>query len=236
MAGANLGSLGSSTSRLTPFQEDFLRAFFRSEKGFFLTGGGALAGFYLFHRTTRDIDLFTTSGEAFERGKAALMAVAEGLGARLTVMSDAPEFRRVGLERASDVIVIDLVRDRVPQIRPEKTERAGIRLDPLEEILVNKLAAVLSRMEERDLVDLYFLERASLRVEDFLALALQKDGACTPGALAYVLSQIRIPDDAHLPAEMSGRKLAGYVRDLERRLLALAAPRQGEGAPDRPAP
>jgi hypothetical protein len=49
----------SAPSKLTAFQKDVLDAFFRRERGFFLTGGAALAGFHLGHRTTDDLDLFT---------------------------------------------------------------------------------------------------------------------------------------------------------------------------------
>ena len=49
-------------SRLTPLQRDLLDAFFAREQRLFLTGGGALAGFYLGHRTTEDLDLFTLPG------------------------------------------------------------------------------------------------------------------------------------------------------------------------------
>lgn len=45
--------------RLTPLQREILERFFARQSGFFLTGGGALAGFHLGHRETHDLDLFT---------------------------------------------------------------------------------------------------------------------------------------------------------------------------------
>jgi len=44
----------SAPSKLTALQKDVLDAFFQRERGFFLTGGAALAGFHLGHRTTDD--------------------------------------------------------------------------------------------------------------------------------------------------------------------------------------
>ncbi|MEO8553876.1 MAG: hypothetical protein ABI678_28075 [Kofleriaceae bacterium] len=41
----------------------------------------------------------------------------------------------------------------------------------MDEILVNKLAALVSRAEERDLVDVMCLEQTGLRVEDLLPAA-----------------------------------------------------------------
>jgi hypothetical protein len=48
-------------STLTQLQQDLLDAFFRREQRFFLTGGAALAGFFLGHRSTHDLDLFATT-------------------------------------------------------------------------------------------------------------------------------------------------------------------------------
>jgi hypothetical protein len=44
----------SAPSKLTALQREVLDAFFQRERGFFLTGGAALAGFHLGHRTTDD--------------------------------------------------------------------------------------------------------------------------------------------------------------------------------------
>jgi hypothetical protein len=59
----------SAPSKLTALQRDVLDAFFQRERGFFLTGGAALAGFHLGHRATDDLDLFTPQQAAFERGR-----------------------------------------------------------------------------------------------------------------------------------------------------------------------
>ena len=62
--------MASSGDKLTPLQRDLLTAFFTHEQRFFLTGGAALAGFYLHHRPTLDLDLFTLDPEAFATGHA----------------------------------------------------------------------------------------------------------------------------------------------------------------------
>src|SRR3989338_2392782 len=48
---------------LTRLQSKFLQAFFQTylKKDFFLSGGTALSAFYLQHRVSDDIDLFTVS-------------------------------------------------------------------------------------------------------------------------------------------------------------------------------
>jgi hypothetical protein len=59
-------------------QDALLEAFFATERGFFLSGGGALVGFHLQHRETTDLDLFTSSAEAFERVRFSLPHLADG--------------------------------------------------------------------------------------------------------------------------------------------------------------
>ena len=84
--------------------------------------------------------------------------VAQQMNASLESLQTSPDFRRLLLRRNDDAIVIDLVRERVAQTSPEKLLVGAIRVDPPEEILANKLCALLSRSEIRDLVDVRALE------------------------------------------------------------------------------
>jgi len=219
-----MGSSPPSASRLTGLQQAVLRAFFERERGFFLTGGAALAGYHLGHRVTDDLDLFTLADDAFERARHVVGALAAELGATLEVVQDAPGFRRVVLRRADEGLVVDLVRDRSYQLHVHKPLVDGVAIDPPDEILANKLTTIVGGAEERDLVDVLMLERTGLRVEDALAAALQKDGGCTPATLAWLLSQIEIPDDAVLPAGVSGMELRTWVADLIVRMRRAAHP------------
>ena len=214
----------SPDSKLTPLQLAVVTAFFAREQRFFLTGGGALAGYYLGHRTTEDLDLFTTDDEAFERGRRVLEDVASELGGTLAVRQDTPRFKRFVLTRGDEGLVIDIVRDTNHQLHVEKLERDGVRLDPPDEILANKLTTLVGRAEERDLVDVMFLERAGYPVEAALASALAKDGGCTPATLAWLLSEITIPEGITLPGGVSASELREYVTTLVTRLRRLALP------------
>ncbi len=218
--------MASSAPRrdLSDLQRDVLREFFTRERSFFLTGGGALVGFHLHHRETTDLDLFTVDREAFERSRHVLPAVAEVLGSSLEVRQDAPGFRRYALIRGDDLLVVELVHERVEQCCPDKEERDGVIVDPAREILANKLTTLVGRQEVRDVVDVMFLERTGLRVEDSLDAALRKDGGCTPATIAWLLSELRISDDVTLPAGVAPSELRAYVDELVVRLRRLAAP------------
>lgn len=221
-AGIKRASLASS--RLSPLQQEFLDAFFRREDRFFLTGGAALAGFYLGHRETYDLDLFTLS-DALEDGLAVVAAVARQCGASLESIQTAPDFRRLLLRRGAETVLIDLVRERVAQMVAEKPVMKGIRVDPPEEILANKLCALLSRAEIRDLVDVRALEMAGYRVEGVLPAAALKDTGLTPAQLSWVLSQIELGEDLIPPGGVSTEELRQYLADLIARLARVAFPR-----------
>jgi hypothetical protein len=220
---------GCSPNRLTALQRAVLAAFFAREREFFLSGGAALVGYHLGHRETLDLDLFTTRPEAFERGRFVLAEVAAALGATLEVRQDAPGFRRVVLDRSGEAVVVDTVLDRVPQVVGEKPDIGGVRVDPPQEILANKLCAIVGRAEERDLVDLWALERSGLRVENALPDALAKDGGCTPATLAWLLDQIGIPDGMALPGGVSAGELREWIGGLVKRLRGLAHPQGAAG-------
>ena len=211
------------TSRLDRLQRDLLEAFFERETRFFLTGGAALAGFHLGHRSTQDLDLFTTQA-VIDECATALAAAARELGAEIEGLRTAPDFRRSLVRRGGETVVVDLVYERAPQVRPVKLVVGAIRLDPPEEIFANKLCALLARAEIRDLVDLRALEQAGCHLDEGLAAAAQKDAGLTPSQLAWVLSQIVIPPGADLPAQVGTSKLTAYLDDLVKRLVRLGHP------------
>jgi predicted nucleotidyltransferase component of viral defense system len=212
-----------ASSRLTALQAEILQAFFRREQGFFLTGGAALAGFHLGHRETHDLDLFTLTGP-LTGGVDAVRDLAREIGARCEETRTAPEFRRFVLSRGDESVVVDLVVERAPQLVADKPKVGAIRLDPAEEILANKLCALLGRAEIRDLVDVRALEESGLSLQRALEVAQMKDGGLTPAQLAWVLSQISIGDEARVPGGRAGADLRRYLGELIDRLVALARP------------
>ena len=196
----------------------------RAGDSLFLTGGAALAGFHLGHRTTDDLDLFTVDPDAFERARFVVGDAAASLAANLEVRQDAPGFRRYAMVRGDDALVVDTVLERTVQLHPQKSRVGSVLVDPVDEILANKLTAVAGRTEERDLVDLLCLERAGLRIEDALPGALAKDGGATPATLAWLLSEIQIADHAKLPGGISAVELRAFIADLVVRLRRAAHP------------
>jgi hypothetical protein len=211
----------SSASRLSRLQREFLRRFSSRTSAFFLSGGAVLAGWVLGHRRTDDLDLFTTDDAAMGEADRLVRGVAAELGAALESVQTAPDFRRYVVRSGTEATIVDLVRERVPQLH-QKVTRDGVLSDPVEEIVANKICALLGRAEVRDLVDIYFLERAGFRVERFLGDAQRKDAGVTAAALAWVLSQLTVPDSP--PAGLDAETLRAFARELETRLRRLAVP------------
>jgi hypothetical protein len=64
---------------LTPIQSNFLIEFFHLTQEFYLTGGTALSAFYLQHRFSEDLDLFTQDDQAFQHGGRLAIAASTNL-------------------------------------------------------------------------------------------------------------------------------------------------------------
>lgn len=107
----------------------------------------------------------------------------------------------------------------------EKLHIDGVIVDAAQEILANKLCALLSRVETRDLVDVAKLEEAGHDAIAAVELARQKDGGMSATQLAWVLSAYPIAGDVASLYGMSPDALERYRDALIRRLTATAFPR-----------
>ena len=206
---------------LTELQSEILRRFFARRTDFFLTGGAALVGFHLGHRDTHDLDLFTDGGP-LDEGERTLREVAAELDLLVEPVRRDPAFQRFLLRGRKESLVVDLVRDDVPQLAEKKIMR-GVRVDSAEEILANKLCTLLSRVEVRDMVDVRALQQSGLDPIAALPAAAAKDAGVTPSQLAWVLSSFPIPE-TNLPGDVSSAELRQFRDDLIRRLAHAAFP------------
>lgn len=218
------GTVTDSSDKLSPLQRALVDAFFRQTDRFFLTGGGALAGFYLHHRVTDDLDLFATGDVEAQEGVYALRAAANDVGATAQLQRHSGDFNRFVVTRGDETTLVDVVIDRAPQIVGEKPRIGHVRIDPPREIAANKLCAILGRAAPRDLVDLKLLLDGGMRLEDVIEDARVKDGGADPATLAWVLSEIRISPDAAFPAGVDGATLDTWRSDLIVRLRRMALP------------
>src|SRR5947209_4833748 len=155
-----------------------------------LGGGAALAGAYLGHRMTGDIDLFVHDGEDMRALVGFLPDAATDAGISVTLLRDVGHLVRAQLEaRDGTSVEVDVVHEPVADIADPPPPIEGIVIESLTDLRASKLTCILSRSEPRDLVDLYFLEEAGFPPERDLDIAWRKDAGIDPGVLAWLLAQ-----------------------------------------------
>jgi len=211
---------------LSALQWEFLSCFFQGAAPFFLTGGTALSAFYLRHRYSEDLDLFTLDGAAFDRVSLYVADTAAKLHAEAVSLQTAPLFHRYRITRDADSVIVDLVKEVVPQVSQKKNSFDGIVVDTLADITANKVCTVISRIEIKDYIDLYFLGRAGYPLENYIAIAQQKDAGVCRATLAFVLSEVRllkVPDFMIAPVSLV--ELQEYFNSLARKLAVESFPR-----------
>jgi len=176
--------------RVVPdFVIEFLRAC-QARIACHLGGGAALAGAYLGHRTTGDIDLFVHDGEDMRSLVGLLPGAAAEAGIDVRLLRDAGHLARAQLTaRDGRSLEVDIVHEPVADIAPPPAPVEGIVIESLTDLRANKLTCILSRSEPRDLVDLYFLDQAGFPPERDLDIASRKDAGVDPGVLAWLLAQ-----------------------------------------------
>jgi hypothetical protein len=155
-----------------------------------LGGGAALSGVYLGHRTTGDIDLFVHDAEDMRALVGLLPAAAAEAGVGVTLLRDVGHLVRAQLTaQDGNSVEVDVVHEPVADIAAPPPPVEGIVVESLADLRASKLTCILSRSEPRDLVDLYFLDRAGFPPEQDLEAALRKDAGIDPGVLAWLLAR-----------------------------------------------
>ena len=121
---------------------------------FFMTGGTTLAVFYLHHRTSEDLDFFSTHFRDLGTIDTALKRIFKN---ELSLVQSSRNFFSYLIRGIKVDIVFDPLSS--AEKRPTATLESGkkILIDSLDNIASNKLSAVVSRSEVKDLVDLYFI-------------------------------------------------------------------------------
>ncbi len=152
-------------SILTSKQLDFLELVSKDKQitnRFYFTGGTALAEFYLQHRFSEDIDLFTEKEEvdqtlidAFLKKVSLKLPIVEikksqflGLFSYLLVFKDGENLK------------VDF--NYYPFLRINKgTKFNNLEVDSIYDIAVNKVQTMFTRTRGRDFIDLYYLMKTS---------------------------------------------------------------------------
>lgn len=212
-------------SLLSPLQARILGAISAHLPGMFLSGGTALGAFYLGHRRSADLDLFTRKSADYDHRVRQFLRVLDLAHLPAAAGSAGLGFRRFVVSDGSEAVPVDLVLDTAEPIAAPTITAEGLAVDSLDDIAANKLGAILGRAEVRDYIDLFFLAKAGKDPLAFLPAARRRDGGLNPAVLAFVLSEVRVnrvPDDLEKP--LSAAELQAFIDDLRRRLAREAFP------------
>lgn len=209
---------------LTPLQREVLDAVFAEEafaRAFYLTGGTALAAFYLFHRYSDDLDFLTNEPQQLE----VVWPLVQALQPRLGWMVESRTPHHIRL-RFAEGLRVDVVQD-VPARFGLAQRRGAWVVDGLENITVNKITAIQGRLEVKDYMDLYVLlkDRPADAMFEGLAKAKQKDASIDPFVWSRVIGDVDtfrlLPRMIH---PVSLEELVRFYQELRRRILKSLQP------------
>jgi hypothetical protein len=174
-----------------------------------------------------DLDWFTADRDRIEELARRLTAWCATHDMVCAVEQEYPGFRRFRVDGDGETTLVDIVHEPVPQRVPllNKPRRDGVRIDPVEEIAANKLAALLGRGETKDLVDLFVMSESGLDVLDAFEAAHAKHAGLEPATLAWVLSTVPTEtDELLLLRPIEAAALARFRDAFVARLQAMAWP------------
>lgn len=179
---------------LTPLQRQTLSLIGQSSltNSFYLTGGTALAAFYLYHRYSVDLDFFTPDPMAVTRVPSTVEEVARNLGATVTFTRTLDTFLECYLRSPEgERVQMDFALDTPYRLEPTHLDQElQINIDNVTDIACNKLSALFDRAEPKDFVDIYFLCQELFSFEQLLALARQKHVGLDDYWLAVALRRV----------------------------------------------
>lgn len=167
---------------LTPIQQAFLRLFatLSDQEQFYLTGGTALAEYYLGHRLSYDLDFFTGMDELVQPVSFQLEKLAKKQSIDIQVVRRFSTYVEFMVSYQGERLKVDLALDSPFRFQPTLTCEPGFQVNNFTDLCVDKLLAYYGRAEPRDAVDLYFILQQKSTDELFEQVG-QKD----PGFDAY---------------------------------------------------
>jgi len=179
-----------SGGRLSSLQRRVLKLLAGLSPPWTLSGGGALVGFHLGHRETRDLDLFWRNRGELGTITSEALGLLHAAGLKPRSIRTGPTFSQILVDDGAETCIVYLVAEPFPSIEEPveaDVDGAAIAVDSRHEILVNKLTTLLERSEIRDLADVQALLDAGGDLDAALDDAPSKDAGFSALTLAWVL-------------------------------------------------
>jgi hypothetical protein len=177
---------------LYPFQDRILKVIRSTDTEFYLTGGTAASRGYLNHRFSDDLDLFVNDDARFTLwAERIIQDLGKADCGQLTVNQKEERFVRLSLARPDLTLKIEMINDVPAHTGMVKEHPVLGRLDSAENILGNKITALLGREEPKDMADIWgFCCRMDLPIKDAITSAQSKAAGVFPADLARILCSV----------------------------------------------
>lgn len=188
-------------------------------QAFVLTGGTALAAFYLQHWLSDDLDFFARELAQPVR----FSEIGAGLSARLRVLTSERIYDRClfVVEAAGETVKVEFAPLYFARLHPGE-KRSGVFVDSLEDIAANEVLALADRFDPKDFVDVYCLcQRRGWSILDLVAIARRKHDA----PYEYSLRLSRIVEQApslaavRLVRPLAAEEVLEFFRSAEAQLV-----------------
>jgi Nucleotidyl transferase AbiEii toxin, Type IV TA system len=174
---------------LYPLQDDVLRRITELNTPLYLTGGTAASRGYLRHRFSDDLDLFTNDDPQFQLwAEQVVDTLAKVSGWNVQVTQREERFVRLAVVVDSVPLKIEMINDVPSHLGSIRVHETLGRLDSPENILANKVSALMDREEPKDFADIWgFASRLGMSLSEAISGAQSKAAGIFPADLARLL-------------------------------------------------
>ena len=183
---------------LTNTQKLFLALFGKQSfsRKFYLSGGTALAGFYIPYRYSEDLDFFSENEVDTDEVIAFVQSIKKKLGFKSFEYNSSFNRNLIFLSFLSnDQLKLEFTFYPFPQLKVSK-KAYGINIDSIEDIAVNKLFTIYQKPRSRDFIDLYMIVNTHKLI------------------ISDLIKKVRIKFDSYIdPIKLGGQFL--LARDLK---------------------
>lgn len=170
-----------------PLQDKAFPAF--KDSPFYLTGGTALSRGYYNHRYSDDLDYFVNFHPDFIKIAEQRIELLKDIFGDVKIPLKDKNFVRLFV--SNDKLKIELINDVPSHIGSIIDHPVLGRIDSKENILANKLTAIVDRALPKDIVDIYFLLKDGIDLKKALIDARSKAAGIAPLFIAKIFAEFK---------------------------------------------
>lgn len=166
------------------------------DTGFYLTGGTGLSRGYLNHRFSEDLDFFVNDDDHFQLwANRVVQSLSISSTWNFQINQREERYFRLNLEQNGINLKIEMINDVPVRVGTPLVHPVLGKLDTAENILANKITAVIDRSAPKDLADIWGIcTKLNLSLDQALSNAQGKAAGVFPVDLARVLCSTTVSD------------------------------------------